>query len=146
MTIEATRAGIQTRLDTIDGLNVYAYVPDNPTTPAVYPYPASIQYDLTMGDGAVWQTWTVEAMVSMASGKAAQLQLDELIEPDGPRSIKAALELPDGPAGQATLGGAVSDLRVISCTGYTPYVLATSRNVGGGSEALGCQWTVEVLV
>lgn len=142
--LEAIREGIRANLDAIDGLAAFAYIPDTLVPPCIYPYPAGTDFDTSMGRGADWQTWTLEAFVNMASGKAAQVMLDGFIAGSGPLSVKEALEVYDAP-GRVTLGGACSDLRVVRCTGYTTYTLMSSRQAGGGSEALGCQWTVEIL-
>ncbi len=142
--VEAIREGIKANLDAIDGLAAFAYIPETLAPPCIYPYPAGTEYDTTMARGADWQTWTLEAIVNMASGRAAQVQLDGFIAGSGPLSVKEALEQYDAP-GRCTLGGAVSDLRVVRCTGYTTYTLMSSRQAGGGVEALGCQWTVEIL-
>ncbi len=146
MSVEAIREAISDRLDTIDGLAAFAYVPDSINAmPCAYPFPSGTDYDVTMAAGAHWQTWTVEVVVNIASGKAAQIQLDGFIEPSGPLSVKEAIEQYDEP-GRVTLGGACNDLHVTACTGYTPYVLHTAVSAGGGAQALGCQWTVEILV
>lgn len=96
-----------------------------------------ITYDAAMLRGADWLAFSVVAVIAEIDQQAAQETLDAMIDPDGPLSVKAALEL-ERPA-PVTLGGLVSNLAVRSCTGYRRYVTE------GRGPALGAEWEVRVF-
>lgn len=100
--------------------NVIQFIPDN------------ITYDLAGSRGADEWYWSVQAFVAAGIDKAAQMRLDELLASAGDLSVKAALEVDD------TLGGAVSDLRVISAKGHQIFEARAG-------VALGSTWTVHML-
>jgi hypothetical protein len=60
------------------------------------------------------------------------MRLDQMLHPTGPLSIKEAIE------SDTTLGGACSDLRVTTASGYRQYQLPNRGPV------LGAEWQVQV--
>lgn len=133
VTLTQIREGLAANLAAIDGCQVSAYMLSNPTPPTVHVYPGDIDYDLAMHRGLDKWTLTVQAFVGMVSDQGAQVKLDAFLAPSGATSVKAAVE------SDKTLGGLVSDLQVVSCSGYRVY----ARESGG--PVLGAEWTVEVL-
>lgn len=85
------------------------------------------------GRGLDGLTLIVRVLVGSTHDAAGQERLDRMLEPSGPESVKALLDADD------TLGGRVSDARVVSATGYQ-----TFRAQEGALE-LGCEWTAKVL-
>ena len=81
--------------------------------------------------------YTVQALVGFTTDEGAQKRLDKMLERSGATSVKAAIEA------DRTLGGKVSDLRVIKASGYRTYEL----HVQGvrTPPVLGCEWTVEII-
>jgi hypothetical protein len=79
-----------------------------------------------------YEHFVIRVMAGPA-GEEAEDRLDEMLAPDGPQSIRAALEA------DRTLGGLVSDLRVVRHGGHRPYA------VPGSEPALGSEWVVDVL-
>ena len=81
------------RLNTIEGLRVYAFPPDNVQPPAaVVNYPEAITYDGTFGRGMDRMTLPVMVMVGRASDRASRDQIAPYVEGSGVKSIKAVLE------------------------------------------------------
>jgi hypothetical protein len=99
-TIDEIRAGLQTRLRTIQGLNVPKRVPDtvDPDT-AVVRY-AGTNFDTTMSRGSDDHTYIVQILTSKASDRG-QDALYSYLDGEGAKSVKVAIEADD------TLGGLV---------------------------------------
>ncbi len=127
------REGVAANLSTISGVQVSAYMLANPTPPSLQVFPAEVEYDAAMARGLDRWTLTVQAHVGTQTDVGAQKKLDELLAPSGSSSVKAAAE------SDRTLGGVVSDCRVVSCSGYRVYVHPS------GTAVLGAEWTVEIL-
>jgi hypothetical protein len=91
-TLAEVRAAVRTTLETsIDGLTVYARVPEKPNLPCVLVTPAETDFNVAMGRGVdTWQ-FDLAVIVSAADVELAQDQLDEYIAGQGPRSIRQAV-------------------------------------------------------
>lgn len=128
----AIRAGLKANLDTIDGVQVSAYMLGSPTPPAIHIVPPAIEYHQAMQNGFDELTFTVQAFVALGTDIGSQKRLDLMREPSGTGSIKAALEA------DRTLGGVVKDLIVRSSP--EPQVVTLE----GGRQLLASDWTVTV--
>lgn len=82
------------RLDTITGLRVYRYPPDNIQPPAaVVTYPGTITYDETMRRGMDrYPDLTVVAMVGKVSDRASRDAVSVYANGAGEKSVKAVLD------------------------------------------------------
>lgn len=120
-TLAQIRAGLNTRLATITGLQTFAYLPANPPLPCAFVGGVrEVTYHESMVLGANVWTLGVWVLVSTATPTVeAQADLDLFVSPTGTNSIVAALE--GGTTGQ-TLAGIVADVVVDSCSGYSIYV------------------------
>lgn len=113
--LSALRAGIAGRLETISGLNVYAFVPGTIVTPAatVIPGPDTfIQWDTTQGGQTQDYSFIVTLFLPQASDENGQLALDAYLAKSGSSSVKAAIE------GDQTLGGVAEWLHVVEARNY----------------------------
>lgn len=111
-----------------------AYALSNPTAPYGHVLPSDLIYDQAMGRGMDEWTYTLVALVADAPGDIGmQMLLDQLLEPSGARSVKAALEA------SVTLGGLVDSIHVPECSGYRIY------QTEGRAPQLGAEWTIKVL-
>jgi len=129
--IASIRAGLAANLGAIDGLQVSAYALANPTPPCVEIVPASVDYDQALQRGMDTVRMTVRVFVGMAQDIGAQKQLDQFLDGSGSVSIKTVIE------SDPTLAGAVSDLRVVTTSGYRVY--------GDSGRLLGAEWDVEII-
>lgn len=134
-TLAQIRAGLQTRLQTITGLQTYAYLPTVPQAPCAFVgSPRELTYHAAMGGVAeyVFSVWVLTN--ESKPSNAAQAELDEYVQPSGSKSIKAALE----GTGPQTLGGIVDDVVCDGLLGYAIY---------GGDQAayFGAQFSVRVI-
>lgn len=127
------REGLKTRLDTIADWQASAYELANPTPPVFEVHAGEIEYDQAMGRGLDEWTYIVRGYVGAASDIGAAKKLGLARASTGAGSVKAAVE------GDTTLGGAVADCQVVSCSATQIYSRA------GGPELLGCEWTVQVI-
>lgn len=118
-------------------VQVSAYMLEAPSPPAIFIFPAEINYDESMHRGLDRWLFTVQAVVQESLDKAGQVNLDEFLAPTGARSIKALIEA------DVQLGGIVAGVRVVSCTGYRKYVFEQSSNPR--ATYLGAEWSVEVF-
>ena len=136
-TLAQIRSGLKTRLDTISGLQTYAYLPATPTMPCAFVgSPREVEYHTAMQAGVQWG-FSVWALVSNAQPtEASQTQLDLFVSPTGTTSIRAALETSTGIP--QTLVAVVDDVVVDSCQGYSFYV--TEQGTYFGAE-----FTIRVL-
>jgi hypothetical protein len=101
--------GIIARLETIDGLRVVPYVPDNvPGYPAAVLFPpVNDDYSDAIYDGSATHTFVIMLFVPAAVDRT-QLDLYALLDSTGSSSIFAAFET------DRTLGGLNVDCRVVS--------------------------------
>lgn len=116
--ISTIRSGIATNLATISGLRTSAWIPDQINPPIAVVKPDSISYDTAFGRGLDTMEFSVLCIVGRVDERSAQATLDAYCATTGTASIKAAIE------SDATLGSAISDLRVTAMRNYT------SLNVG----------------
>lgn len=132
--LDDIRAGFKSVLSAgFTGAQVTGYLLPNPTCPAfeVEIGEDGVSYDLAMNRGADDWTFTVRGLRSTTLDVAAQKQLDVWLS-SGSGSVKAVLEA------SPTLGGSVSDLRVIRASGPRRFVV-------GDTEYLGAEWSVRVI-
>lgn len=119
------------RLRTINGLNVYAYVPGTLAPPAaVLQLPRTIDFDLVYGRGADTYLFPVMVLVGAVDAQASYENLARFLDASGPASIKAALD--------GDLGGA-GDVEVKRATGVGSYSV-------GGVDYAGATFELEVVV
>src|SRR6266496_4990333 len=100
--IPLIRDALQTRINTIAGLQVYDTMPEQVVLPAaiVYPSPGTFLTYSTL-DGAADLEFIVIVLVSSAVDDLAQDQLDNFLADSGALSIKAAVDA------DQSLGGTV---------------------------------------
>ena len=117
-TLAQIRAGLQTRLATISGIQTYAYLPALPTVPCAFVGgPRNIAYHEAMQNGLGEWTMVVWVLVSAAVPSVeAQTDLDAYVSPTGSLSVRQAIEA------DPTLGGVVADTSVDLSDGYSFYV------------------------
>ena len=111
-TISAIRTALATNLATISGLRTSSYVPDDPNPPVAIIEPSSIEYDTTFGRGLDTMSYSVNVLVGRVSDRTAQASLDAYCSSQGTSSVKTAIE------SDRTLGGIVSDCRVVRLSSY----------------------------
>lgn len=132
-TVAEMRAGLETRLATIAGLNESAYVKAKPVYPYAHVVPDEVEYDEAGSRGMDTWSFLVQVFVGYSLDRAIQTTLDKFLNPSGALSVKAAIEA------DKTLGGIVQDVHVARATGYRQYDRPDGRTVWG------CDWTVVVL-
>lgn len=125
-TISGLRDGLATNLATISGLRTLARIPEVVNPPVAVVSPPTIEFDKSMGRGLDSYEFTIVVFVERIDSRSAESLLNGYAAPSGATSIKAAIE------SNRTLGGACSDLRVISMrevgpaiVGDTTYLTAT---------------------
>lgn len=111
-TVSAIRDALAVNLGTIPGLRTKSYVPDNPEPPMAVIEPTSIDYDTTFGRGLDTLMFNINVLVGRASDRTAQASLDSYCSSQGTYSVKTAVE------SDRTLGGIVSDCRVVRLSSY----------------------------
>lgn len=111
-TISELRNGIATNLATIPGLRTFAYVPDEPKPPIAVVMPDTVEFDTAFARGLDTYNFIVQLLVTSASDRAAQSNIDAYLDPSGTSSIKAAIER------DKTLGGKAQTLRVETIRNY----------------------------
>lgn len=127
------REGLATALRTIPDVQISAYLLSKPTPPTfMVGGPDEVGLLDEFGGAPTW-TLPVIAYTGLAQDIGAQKRLDLYLAPDGPTSIRAAIEA------DPTLGGIVDSVVVSSITGYRSYLME------GNVVYLGAEWTAEVL-
>lgn len=106
-TLVETRDGLKDKIDTIYGLQVYTYIPENTGYPAAIIYPPTFaDYSDAVGGGTITVTFVVMLLVQ-ATIDRQQLGLYDLLDRTGPSSVYAAV------MADRTLGGLNVDCRVV---------------------------------
>ena len=120
--IQQILEGIETRIETIDGLRIAPYLPGQVTVPQAWAgVPAVTAYHGAMSMGNVVSEPTVTLVTSAASDRAGQAKLAGYVDPAGPTSRRAAVEY------DRTLGGLVDDCIVVS---FQPFGIETIAAIG----------------
>jgi len=132
--LQAICEGIQTNLQTIPGLQAFGYLPDSFSDPAAVVSVMDVQYQMSMNDSMTGQVdIIVNVLVARTDARSAQLKLQKFMSPNGPSSIRNAIE------SDTTLGGIVGDTTVISAS------RGPAISVGGGPTIyLTLEFTVAV--
>ncbi len=115
------------------GWQVSGYMLALPTPPSIDIRPAGIQFDTAMNRGNDDFTYTIRAMVAFNNDQGAQLKLDTLLDATASTGMKTIVET------DCTLGGVVSDLRVMSVSDYKALI------VEGQPPLLAVEFIVEIL-
>jgi hypothetical protein len=136
-TIAAIMTGIETRLETITGLRAKDTAPDTVDVPAGGGYafvglPERVDYHRTMGNGRIDPVFTITVFVSASPTRIAQALLAGYMNPAGPTSIRAAVEV------DKTLGGAVEDCAVMAAR-------TIGRVDAGDLTYLGAEFTLQTI-
>ncbi len=133
-TIADIRAGLETALATIPGVNTSAYMADSPADLTLQVMgPDLVEYDQTMARGLDRLTIIIQAFSGSPDNQAAQENLDLWLAPTGTYSVKKAVEA------DITLGGVVQAVRVMRSSGYRIYDLPQ-----GAGRMLGTEFFVDV--
>jgi hypothetical protein len=106
-TLSELHAGLGKRLSTIRGLRVSDHLPEQINPPQAVVMLNQLQYHQQMAQGLNEYRFFVLIAVGRMGERTAQVALDSYISPDGPQSIRAAIEA------DPTLGGAASDATVV---------------------------------
>jgi len=133
-TLSQVRADLAERLETINGLFVYAYIPESLEWPAVVVgMPERIEYTLTYGPvGLTWQI-PVRLYAARWDAQTAQETIDQYVAATGSQSIRAALE-----DGTSTPSSAWHFVKVVDCRDFGAYRIADV-------DYIGCELLVEVV-
>lgn len=107
MNVVDIRRGLAAALDTLAGLRVFDYVPDNAPAPAAIVEPLEITYGAAMQNGLHNLRGFVTIMVGRMSERSSQDRIDAYVNPTGTSSVVAAIEA------DVTLGGTCKALTVI---------------------------------
>jgi hypothetical protein len=124
--------GLETRLNTITGINVTGYHADKVSVPAAaVGLPEEIEYHLTMASGFTRDEFVIRVYVTRATDRSAQADLAAYLAETGSKSVKAAVEA------DKTLGLADTDA-----------VVTGARNIGvytvGDTDYIGAEFVVQV--
>ena len=113
MTVTGMRTALATNLGTISGIRTYSDIPDNPMMPAAVVQLQSTSYDQAFQPGLTEYNYIVTVIFGRVATSSAQRSMDQLIDDDGGRSIKTAIE------SDKTLDGNAFDVRVTEMTNIT---------------------------
>ena len=130
---EGLRAAVAAQLGTT--WQTFAYFKSTPKPPQIDILNGQTAYHRAMQNGKADLTFTVRALVPHTLEESAQTLLDMLLDTTGSSSMLLALEA------DPTLGGLVSDTTVTEASEVKSYT-----SPGQEPGAVGCEWTVEVIV
>jgi hypothetical protein len=99
--------GLGERLSTIKRLRVSDHLPEQINPPAAVVMLDGLDYHRQMNQGLNEYQFVVMLAVGRMGERSAQLALDAYIAPDGPQSIRAAIEA------DPTLGGRAADATLV---------------------------------
>jgi hypothetical protein len=110
VTVTGMRTALASNLGTISGIRTYADIPDNPMMPAAVVGLQSVDYNQAMARGLTEYNFVVTVIFGRVATSQAQRSMDQLIDDEGGRSIKTAIE------SDKTLDGNAFDVRVSEMT------------------------------
>jgi hypothetical protein len=130
--VASIMSGLNTRLDTIQGLRCYPYPSDSISVPAaIVAFPEVIEYDSTMARGSDRLVVPVHVLVGKVSDRTARTRLGAYLNGSGSSSVKSAIET------DVTLGATVQTVRVTEAEINVMTV--------GAADYLAATFTVEVI-
>ncbi|WET79238.1 hypothetical protein P3102_35305 [Amycolatopsis sp. QT-25] len=132
MDISAVKTAAAAAVGTIGGLRCFPFVPDAISPPAWFVAEVEVEYDTTFGRGMDTVYLTCRLLVSHATDRTGQEQLDGYLRGAGPLSVKQALEA------DPSLGGVCDAVRVQRCSGYGLY----EHNA---TQFYGAEWRVLII-
>lgn len=134
MNLLDAREAIGAALSTVTGLRVYDFQPQTVNVPcALVMFPDDYEYHFVFDGGSTQRPLIpVRLLVSTASDKAGQRRLGGYIAPEGPYSVKAAIDA------DTTLGGRVNTATVMGVRAFGYYDVA-------GDKYLGCEFDIRVV-
>ena len=113
--LPAIKDAIKAVLDAaLDGVNLYDFVPDNPTFPAICPLLNLIDFDVAFGRGIDTFEFELLVLTSRGSDRAGQDKMDQLVDGKGALSIRQVIFQ------NQTLGGVVDNAHVAGLIDYRP--------------------------
>ena len=118
-----------------ENTQITGYNLSNPYAPAFEVELDRIVYDQGMARGLDEWFFTIRGFATTGLDQASQMKLDSWLDSTGVESVKAALEI------DRTLGGTVSDARVIGVTKIATFEPVASPGV----NFYGAEWTLRVL-
>lgn len=123
-------SGLEAALGGIVGLRFYGYPVERIEPPAAVTSPPKPKA-ITAGDGAFAYEFPLWVMVGKADAKAATDEIMAYVDPDGARSIRAALYA------DISLGGIVDSVAILD---VEPQVVSFA-----GTEFFAAEFTLEVI-
>ena len=118
----------------ISGIQISPWLLGGPTPPVLQIVSGPLDYDGTFGASAQKDyQFKVQGMIGLATDIGAQKRLGDLSDPNGPKSVWAAI------AADHTLGGVVLFANVISASEEMVYNIAAER-----PQVIGREWIVEI--
>lgn len=125
---------IEARLQTITGLRVFEYPPDNVPVPAAFvQWPSVIDWDMVYGRGKDRYTIPVRVLVARTSERTARNRLGAFLDASGTSSVKAAIEGAGG-----NLGGTVDSVRVTQASNIGQFIV-------GDVAYWGADFTLDII-
>ena len=122
---------IAEKLEAIEGLQQSAYMLATPTAPVAELLPGTLDFDETFQRGRDRYEATIRVTVGTSMDIGAQKKLRQFRSPNGPKSIKKAVEV------DRTLGGLTDDLNVNRCSPVRNF------RRPDGTVVLGCDFEIE---
>jgi hypothetical protein len=107
-TVTQVAGALKTSLQSISGLRVFSYQPEQLNPPVAFPVLSQVDYHRAFKGGNVIMQWQIHVTVGRYTDSRAHALLDDFLSYDGAKSIRAALEA------DKTLGGLVQSLVLTS--------------------------------
>jgi len=130
-TLSELRAGLKTRLETIDGLRVATQIPEQINPPVAVITRQRVDYHQAMAGGLTEWSMQVQLIAGRMADQHSQRLIDDWLSWDSTKSIRKAIE------GDRTLDGAAETCKVVSADALTSVQV-------GDAEYLGV--TVDIVV
>lgn len=132
MDLAAVMDEIGDRLDTITGLRVYRYPPDNVHPPAaVVSYPETYEFDGAMARGMDRIDLPVIVLVGRVSDRASRDRIAAYVAGSGPRSVKAVVEGAESYSALHTVRVQGVDFDVVSVAGVDHLAATFTLDIAG---------------
>lgn len=135
MNVTAVMDELAAELDTIAGLRVFAFPPDNvPAPAAVVGYPETVTYDVTMGRGVDQIDFPIYVLVGRLTDRTSRDALGAYLNGSGASSIKAVLLAGKPWVAMSSVRVASATIEVITMAGVDYLAATFTVNVYGPGD------------
>lgn len=122
--LSTIRDGLAVALRRIDGMRVYEHLTEQANPPMAVITLERVNYHLAFQGGTSEWNFIVVIVVGRMGERSAQELLDDVMGWDGPRSVRAALDV------DKSLSGSAQSVKTVAARGVRPFSIGDAQYLG----------------